>query len=274
MTEHKNFVNDQKKMFFFDIDNTLLTWPEGEISPSTKYAIRALQERGHHVAIATGRIQSDSMSYANALGIRDVVADGGDSVTIDNELVTMRSLGIEACKKFLYQLEENHIPWAITTENKMERFTHRDDLCAQVAPWDRFKTIYVPHIDIEALEAVYKIYIYLTEEDEEKYQIDYGIFEYLRYGEQSILIEMMDKSRGIREIADYYHVNYKDIVVFGDGRNDLRMFSPQWLNIAMGNGYEELKEKADYITDSCREDGIYKACVHFGWIPEMEEKTQ
>ena len=55
-------------------------------------------------------------------------------------------------------------------------------------------------------------------------------------------------------------------VVFGDGYNDLSMFRPEWLNIAMGNARAELKEKADYITTDCDKDGIYNACKHFKWI--------
>ena len=54
--------------------------------------------------------------------------------------------------------------------------------------------------------------------------------------------------------------------MFGDGYNDLSMFRPEWLNIAMGNARAELKEKADYITTDCDKDGIYNACKHFKWI--------
>ena len=44
------------------------------------------------------------------------------------------------------------------------------------------------------------------------------------------------------------------------------MFDKRWTSIAMGNAYPALKERADYVTDSNVNDGIYKACVHFGWI--------
>ncbi|MCF0109993.1 MAG: HAD hydrolase family protein, partial [Erysipelotrichaceae bacterium] len=57
-----------------------------------------------------------------------------------------------------------------------------------------------------------------------------------------------------------------DVVVFGDDYNDLVMFDKQWFSIAMGNACEELKQKADYVTDLNVNDGIYKACEHFGWI--------
>ena len=33
---------------------------------------------------------------------------------------------------------------------------------------------------------------------------------------------------------------------------------------------DELKEKAIYVTTPCDQDGIYNACVHFGWIKEND----
>ena len=58
----------------------------------------------------------------------------------------------------------------------------------------------------------------------------------------------------------------KDVVVFGDGENDMIMFGKEWTSIAMGNGYPDLLKIADYITDAAEDDGIMNACRHFGWI--------
>jgi hydroxymethylpyrimidine pyrophosphatase-like HAD family hydrolase len=34
----------------------------------------------------------------------------------------------------------------------------------------------------------------------------------------------------------------------------------------MGNGCDELKEKADFVADENVKDGIYKTCEKFGWF--------
>ena len=44
------------KVFFFDIDGTLTDDRTHQIVSSAKVAIRCLQEAGHFVAIATGRM--------------------------------------------------------------------------------------------------------------------------------------------------------------------------------------------------------------------------
>ena len=65
---------------------------------------------------------------------------------------------------------------------------------------------------------------------------------------------------------DHFGAPYEDVVVFGDQKNDLKMFRDEWTSIAMGNAIDELKEKADFVTKNADDDGIEYACKHFGWI--------
>ena len=51
-----------------------------------------------------------------------------------------------------------------------------------------------------------------------------------------------------------------------DDYNDMDMFCPEWFSIAMGNACQDLKDIANYVTDSNVDDGIKNACEHFGWI--------
>ena len=67
-------------------------------------------------------------------------------------------------------------------------------------------------------------------------------------------------------MMDLLNAPIEDVVVFGDGYNDVSMFLPQWTSIAMGNAREVLKQRADYVTTNCDDDGIQEACEHFGWI--------
>ena len=55
-------------------------------------------------------------------------------------------------------------------------------------------------------------------------------------------------------------------IAFGDGGNDLSMIVQAGIGIAMANATDELKQHADYITDSVDEDGIRNALRHFNVI--------
>ena len=60
-----------------------------------------LKRRGHRVALATGRIQVDAKRFAEQAGLTDFVADGGHSITVNNELVSMIGMDRDACIKYL-----------------------------------------------------------------------------------------------------------------------------------------------------------------------------
>ena len=74
-----------RKFFFFDIDGTLTTPLTNDYPDSTREAIKELQDNGHFVAIATGRMQADAWEVAKALGICAAVSDGGNALTIHGE---------------------------------------------------------------------------------------------------------------------------------------------------------------------------------------------
>ena len=67
-------------------------------------------------------------------------------------------------------------------------------------------------------------------------------------------------------MMDILNAPMDDVVVFGDGHNDITMFQMAKPSIAMGNAIDQLIELATFVTYSCDEDGIEYACQHFGWI--------
>ena len=64
-------------------------------------------------------------------------------------------------------------------------------------------------------------------------------------------------------LADKLKIKKEEIIVMGDGSNDLSMFECAGLKIAMENADEKLKEKADFITASNNDDGVAKAIQKF-----------
>ena len=54
-------------------------------------------------------------------------------------------------------------------------------------------------------------------------------------------------------------------MAIGDQNNDIEMIKTAGVGIAMGNGTEEIKKAADYITDTIDNDGFVKAVEKFVW---------
>ena len=74
------------------------------------------------------------------------------------------------------------------------------------------------------------------------------------------------KSTGIDKVLEYFGINLKDTMAFGDGGNDIPMLKHVATGIAMGNAEPHVKAVADYVTTSVDEDGIANALKHFGLI--------
>ena len=259
-----------RKYFFFDYDGTLAIPRTYTIPESTQKALQELQDQGHFIALATGRLQCNALDYINSMGIQNIVADGGFSVTINGKLIWMEPLELSSVKECLRRLELAGIPWAVTVRNELARYSP-DPRFAEIAGDYYVPTKIDESLDVDSLECVYKAYVPCKQGKEQDELIESGILDgvpWARYNSDNIFIEPLDKARGIRRMMEELGASDKlsDVVVFGDGKNDLSMFSAEWTSIAMGNAIPELKACADYVTADCDKGGIYDACKHFGWL--------
>lgn len=76
----------------------------------------------------------------------------------------------------------------------------------------------------------------------------------------------VSKSIAIKKVLDYFNISKSEAIALGDGGNDIDMLEYVGLGIAMGNGEERLKQKADYVTKKASEGGISYALNFFGII--------
>ena len=253
-----------KKYFFFDIDGTLAEHMTGIIPLDSLQAIKTLQQLGHFTAIATGRLQADAINICHAAGMTNMVSDGGYGITINDELVELLPLPNDKCQTLIEELEDRQIPWAISTENSNRRFC-KDNRYIESIPKNYAQNIVVPSLNFKEENIIYRVFIACSLEIQQTLK-SISALPTVRFREEYVVIEPDDKDIGIRRMVSHFGGDYADVVVFGDGNNDIKMFRPEWTSIAMGNATDLLKEKADFITLPYNEGGIAHACKHFGWI--------
>jgi Cof subfamily protein (haloacid dehalogenase superfamily) len=71
------------------------------------------------------------------------------------------------------------------------------------------------------------------------------------------------KGTALSELAKLLGIPLAEIAVIGDGYNDVAMFERSGLSIAMGNAAAEVRQAADFVTHSNREDGFACAIERF-----------
>lgn len=70
---------------------------------------------------------------------------------------------------------------------------------------------------------------------------------------------MANKGTGVRRLAALMGVPMAEVVVIGDGHNDLGMFAQSGLSIAMGNAPPDVRQQAHFVTSPNDEDGFAQA---------------
>lgn len=255
-----------KKYFFFDIDGTLTDRKTGQIVPSALEAVKKLQDAGHFVSIATGRACYKAEKFRKENGFRHMVCNGGHGIIYKGELRENRPLDYEAAKAVYDQARElgYGIYTAIDDSNKVYA---SDFLFHEQAGMRKEPSVYIidPQFDPDREKKIFKMYVSIPEKEEERLTAKEKV-GHLRFEKEYLMFQPDAKREGILRMLFYAGGEPEDVVVFGDDYNDLNMFDERFFKVAMGNGCDELKEKADFVADENVKDGIYKTCEKFGWF--------
>ena len=256
----------RKKYLFFDIDGTLLAGGYlGYVPDTTQRAIEKLKEAGHFLAIATGRAQWMAHPYMEMLGIENMVSDGGNGLTVGGKLLGIEPLCKEDIAALIRECEKRGFPWGLQVDNSDTRLVP-DGRFYEVTRDDYIKCRVVPGLDPMAQDRIFKAYVACPEPEEFSLKALEKL-PWCRYMPTYFFIEPTDKAAGIRRMMELYGADCRDVIVFGDGANDMAMFTDEWTKVAMGNAIPELKEKADLVTTDVDHDGIYNACLELGLFP-------
>jgi HAD superfamily hydrolase (TIGR01484 family) len=108
-------------------------------------------------------------------------------------------------------------------------------------------------IEMESIEKIRQIEKYLPEE----------LYLEINEGKLGLIMNKgATKWNAIKRLSQYYQIEIKNTIAFGDDYNDLEMVKNCGIGVAMNNGISEIKNKAKYICGNNNEDGIAK------WIEE------
>lgn len=250
------------KVFFFDIDMTLCN-KQFEVSDKTIQAIKLLKQNGHTVCLSSGRTKYSMQKYIDLFEIDHYVCSEGNSAYYHHDLIFTNPMDTSFVKDLLMYVKDNNLTSGMITDTtnavtKIDEhvLSFNDEM--NLGIHDELPNYYINH-------DVYKVYVYdgLNHKDLFKdWMNQYPTYEF----KGGLVFAIRGKEKGIEALLGKLNANKEDVVVFGDGENDLTMFQYADHGIAMGNAVEELKKHATYVTDSIEEEGIWNACRVHGWI--------
>lgn len=254
------------KAVFFDVDGTLVSFKTHSVSKSTFDSINQLKAKGIKVFIATGR----RLEAINNVGTLEfdgyITLNGGYCLAGKNKVIHKHNIPAEDIKAMLhFQETVTPFPCAMVQENSIY-MNYEDEAVQETFELLNFPSPPIRNLHEVSADPVFQLIAFFTKEQEKQIMSVMPNCEATRWNPlfSDVVPRGVSKQVGIDKIIEYFGIDLKDTIAFGDGGNDITMLKHTGIGIAMGNAGEEVKQIADYVTNSVDDDGIYNALKHFG----------
>lgn len=272
------------KMVCIDMDGTLLN-SKKKVTKYTKDILKKVHdEKGIHIVITTGRIYNNAAYYSNLLGVKSAVISGNGAYIKEGcseKIIYKEILSTEQCKEILDLCSKFGVMPQIYTTDHIYIYSRVYWLLSYIlmgrkAPENykvTLKNIRKEHqwykvIEDNADDIIKALIINLDENKLNRIQqvikekLNLEVHKSSKYSLE-INSNGIDKGNGVKKLGEYYGIKKEEIICIGDNDNDISMIKYAGLGVAMKNGSENIKEVADYITDSNDEGGVAKVVEKF-----------
>ena len=277
------------KLIVSDMDGTLLAH-DSSISKGNIEAIRYAQSKGVQFAIATGRDYSSLKGILEAHDLKcfSILGNGAQFCNENGEILSSAYFPKKCFKQVLQIFDELKIHYMIFTANgfystaepnvvrdafidrcvvqfKSKREDYLDDGCNQDMACMKLKKIgdlddfINSSIDIIKVEA-FNNDVSLIEKAKEKLQEIEGI-AYLSSFDDNIEVTDKAAQKGLilENVIEELGYSKDEVMVLGDGLNDITLFERFKYSFAPGNANETIKAMAYQVVGACEEDGVSQA---------------
>lgn len=260
----------QKKILFFDIDNTILS-RQNEIPKSTFRAFEKLHENGHLVFINTGR----SRAYVQdpvllSLGFDGFITGCGTMIEYQGKIIKDSRLDINLVEHTVNTLRKYKIRPIL--EGKDYLYFDESEFGQDSYGMKLKRELGERRLTIEHEWRKWEIYKYACDttgaDRESCFKELEAHYDFMIHNERVVEIvpKGCHKGKGILEICEYLGVDIEDTYAFGDSANDIGMLDTAGTAVVMGNGSDMAKKHADYVTTDLLDDGIWNACKYLKLI--------
>ncbi|MBR4163406.1 MAG: HAD family hydrolase [Solobacterium sp.] len=271
-----------RKIVFLDVDGTLINYRT--VCPdSAKKAVEEARKNGHKIYICTGCSKAE-IEQRDLPELDGMIGGNGAYVEDDGQVVMHQGLSKEDVRHIVDWCNERHLGFYLEANSGM----YCNDYMLEQGPATMVKYATGKGADIEKAKASASGFVnsFIHLQGEDLYRDDVNKISFILSSYQDHLdskVEFPDlvantwggkeelalfgdlgptgitKKHAIEVLLNHLGADQKDTISFGDAKIDLSMFELCAYNVAMGNGGEEIKAAADYITDDVDEDGLYNA---------------
>ncbi|MGQ9676735.1 MAG: Cof-type HAD-IIB family hydrolase [Chloroflexota bacterium] len=251
------------RLVAFDLDGTLMPRYQS-LRPRVIDAVRAAQANGTRVTIATGRLFSMVLPYAQQLGLVTPLISHHGALIKDpatgHELYH-QGVPLPIVREIVLLARNRDLPVAAYVQDTV----YVDRLKPEWPVYSWLVKIGAQDVgDLTAFLDREPTRVAIVTEAPKTKQLVLELRDY--FGDRlhvtsghPLLAEMshpdVSKARGLARLAEHLGIDQSEIMAVGDDWNDIEMLSYAGFGVAMGGCPPEVQAVADYIAPSAEEDG-------------------
>lgn len=263
------------KLICLDIDGTLLN-EEKKLLPEVRRAVREAADMGVQIALVSGRLPAGVELIEKQLGVPCIkVCIAGTYVILGSQCINIANLPPRTMLRVYKEIaEKNQVPLWIFREKEwfvtdIDHFIECEIEFVQYQPlivdavelageWEKEKT--GPNKLLIAAEPKKLQVIYEQMKEQALPDIDIACSA---DNMLEIFPKGVTKGTALMRICETLNINLADTIAVGDQELDIPMLEAAGAGVAMGNGIEEIKQMADFVTKTNNEAGAAYAIWHY-----------
>lgn len=254
-----------KYLIALDMDGTLLRRDQ-TVSDFTIQTIKTLKELGHIIVIASGRPMRNIIDTYNLLGLNTpIISYNGGAVyglnsgykdqetyfNLDDVLQVFNDVGFDYFENYMCESRDRiYLKHNDTTFSTWFSYDALEVITGDLSKTlkERPLTMIYKTTDTN-LERIREAAKKLPNELDVRFWSG-GSFAELYYVD-------VNKFAAVKSIADFYGIDSKHIMSFGDASNDIPLMEGSEISVAMKNGVENIKDYAKFVTEEDNDnDGV------------------
>ncbi len=262
-------------LIFLDIDGTIRDF-DGYIPQSAINSIIKARENGNKVFISTGRVFCQIEKRIMDIGFDGVISGSGSYITYMDKCVAHKvfsNLILFELMNFLLEkecvVEFQNYKESFILESQKKQFEEIGKK-TQLKLGKNAKSLTKPPKIISSISEINEIEKIMFFSNSISSQYIKAKWQNLLYvvplsidTSQKFAGEItpvnVNKGEAIKIITKSFINEYEKIIAIGDSENDIEMIEMADIGVAMGNGSESVKNVANFVTTTLKEDGLKNA---------------
>lgn len=275
-----------RKIIFLDIDGTLVDY-ENHLPDSAVAAVRKARENGHKVYMCTGRSTAEIYPPLWDIGFDGVIGGNGSYIEDAGTVVFHEVIPEEEAHRLVDWLHDRGLEFYLESNSGL--FASENFEQAALDATRKYVAGKGGNVEGLTVRQVFPDMIF----DGDLYRDDLNKVSFLLTSYQDHLdskeafpdlkagtwggrggdalfgdlgVKDIDKAVSVKRLLDHVGADVSDSIAFGDATVDIPMLDACGYGVAMGNGSDDIRAVADYVTADVGDDGLYKAFKHLGLL--------